>query len=654
MDKGNIGGKSLSLLKLKEAGFNVPTFMAVSAADVQTFVLKDGSFDEKVLVRVIDRARTEIVCDRYVVRSSALIEDTKENSYAGQFKTKVNLSADEIYDAVKEIVTHAFEFLKGDISKFSFLVQEYIEADYSGVLFTRNPLGGREAVIEYHCGIGEDLVSGQIKPKKKEFYWTQPDVKLSLPNFRENVFVFKKIEDLFKFPQDIEWCIRDGEWYFLQSRPITTVIQKQYDEYLFLDSALPKGEKFIYEKTEISEIAGRPTPFTYSLLELIYGGNGPVDKIYGKFGVKYLSKPFLKIVGDELYVDRELEIKTLLPSYSYFGKGDFKLRFQTFTGLWITIWNFFCLNKINLKIYSELKNSLSESLNVKLDESLSFSDRLNYFLEKYALIFEVNLLADKALKSLSQALKGQKISVAEIFNSKEDEEDVLIFDGRNLKGNCLEINDETVFDNSHLKLSKNEAVEKWYKSLSGLRQKFIFPLIQQAQKYSNLREYGRWLTVKNVNYLRDSLNDKIEYFATVSELVAGKVPKKVCDERRMKYEKYLNYEFPGTLVSSPVIFEKGEQGVSAGVVTGKLVLEGSISGKVDEILYTKILSPYLTRYFGQIRGIVSEKGGLLSHLAIMARENKIPVIVGFNLNNSCVKLGDKIKIDGSVGEIEKI
>ena len=70
------------------------------------------------------------------------------------------------------------------------------------------------------------------------------------------------------------------------------------------------------------------------------------------------------------------------------------------------------------------------------------------------------------------------------------------------------------------------------------------------------------------------------------------------------------------------------------------------------ILYTKILSADLVESFPYIQGIVSEKGGLLSHLAIMARESSIPVITNFNLHASNIKLGDKIILDANSGTVK--
>lgn len=650
-----IGKKTLSLQKIINAGFNVPSFFVVSAEEVGE-IYRGGKIDNDELGKLVEKIKNGLVCERYAVRSSALIEDTKNQSYAGQFKTVIDQRAEQLEAAVREVLDHAYKFLRGEIEKFSLLVQEYIDEDFSGILFTRNPLGGREAVIEYHKGIGEDIVSGKIKPEKCKFYLGQEQVKVRLPGFDEVRESFKRIEDLFKFPQDIEWCVRKGKWYFLQSRPITTISAEQYEEYLFLDGVLPRGRDYIFEKTEISEIAARPTPFTYSLLKMIYAKGGAVDNVYKKYKVRYSSENFLKIVGNELYVDREKEIKTLLPAYGYLKSANFKPGFVSFFGLWITIRNFFYLNKISLSKYEELFGVIKERLGAEFSHEAKFKERLEIFLKDYELIFEINLLADKAIKGLTQALKRQYVSVAAVLaNNFGKEENVILFDGAGLKGNCLEIGDEIPFDNSHGKLSKNEDVQKWFSGLSDLKKKFFEPIIAQAQKYNRLREYGRWLTVKNVNYLRKVLKGKDDYFATIEELLEGKRGK--AEGRKSEYEIYMKYELPSKLLSRLVSENGVLLGVSVGIAEGVLVdlngiSDGGASGSVGKILYTRLLSPDLTQYFGKINGIISEQGGLLSHLAIMARENKIPVVVNFNLGGSGLKIGDRVRIDGGKGIVE--
>ena len=52
------------------------------------------------------------------------------------------------------------------------------------------------------------------------------------------------------------------------------------------------------------------------------------------------------------------------------------------------------------------------------------------------------------------------------------------------------------------------------------------------------------------------------------------------------------------------------------------------------------------------KGIISEKGSLLSHTAIISRELKIPSIVGVENVLDIIKTGDIIRMDASTGMIE--
>ena len=93
-------------------------------------------------------------------------------------------------------------------------------------------------------------------------------------------------------------------------------------------------------------------------------------------------------------------------------------------------------------------------------------------------------------------------------------------------------------------------------------------------------------------------------------------------------------------------------GVSQGCAEGKLIGQddlnaGSLLGN-DYILYTEVLSPDLVKYFGNIRGIISSNGGMLSHLAILARESQIPVVACHELPFAQVK-GFRVQIDGALG-----
>lgn len=74
----------------------------------------------------------------------------------------------------------------------------------------------------------------------------------------------------------------------------------------------------------------------------------------------------------------------------------------------------------------------------------------------------------------------------------------------------------------------------------------------------------------------------------------------------------------------------------------------------DKILITKMTDPGWVFLLATAKGIISEKGSLLSHTAIISRELKIPSIVGVNNLLSTIKSGDIIEMDGTTGIINII
>lgn len=662
-----LGSKTLNLKKCVDWGFNVPKFVAIPA------YISGDLYSDDVLKKEIAKATVRILqCKKYAVRSSALIEDGEHKSFAGQFTTKLDLSGDELIRGIGEVLKQANDFLHGELDKFSIIIQEYIAPDISGVTFTRNPNGGREMVIEYGFCEGEKIVSGEIKPKKFSLYWNE--LKIKLPKqllINQVVEKFKDIESKNNFPQDIEWCIKSGQFYLIQTRPITTIFSKKYEQISFLEKQLQKKVKYFFEKTEISEIAPRPTDFTFSLLKLIYYQNGPVSEVYKKYSVNFIDTNFLQIIGNELFVDKEKEIQGLLPSYSYLRNKNFVPKFSAYFKIIPTIKNLFFLNKIPTNNYEQIFYHLKTKIETT-DQGQDFQAISNNFINDYKLIFETNLLSGLAIKKLNSLLKNEFVKLPDILNESglfinSDEYKVVL--PKNLKGNSLEISDESDFSATEkTENQSSDKVSQWWEKMSDFKKKILQDKIKEAIIYNRLRELGRWLTIKNTNVIRTLLlsyaktqgfNDLQNiYFANINEVLNDQTDEIVCKKRKKFYEQYREYYLPSSITSSFIQKRTEILGVSVGLAKGILqnseYLDSKKTKNEKAILYTEILSPSLTRYFDEISGIVSENGGLLSHLAIVAREKNIPVIVGFSLSNSILKLGDSVQIDGSNGKIEKI
>lgn len=641
-----VGGKAVNLQQLIEAGLSVPKFIVIPASATTELLL-----DVELRSCCATDAHTRLGVGSYAVRSSALIEDTSTSSFAGQFHTELDITPENLGDAIARVLMRAHKFLDGNLDAFAFIIQEYIPSDFAGVIFSRNPNGTRDMVINFARGAGEQVVSGAITPEHLQFYWSEsePQGLEQITGIRDGVAQSKKLEYDFGMPLDIEWCATAEVFYFLQARPITTISPQQYKTILFLETLLPNKSPYYFAKTELSEIAPRPTPLTFSLLEKIYADDGPVACVYKKHGVHYRNTKFLHLFGNELFVDKEAELKSLLPSYTYFSSKNLKPKWGTYKDSLITIKNVFALNSIRVPdqdiFYQKIKKTF---------------ENVEDFMTGYVTVFETNLFAGIAAKRLELAMRNEPIVIADIYSSASlfiDFDKLFPFEinKQKLQGNSLEIGDTSQFITfTHINNKWDERVEQWWKSVSQAKRAYLNPIICTAVAYMRLREYGRWLTVTLASQLRGK-----ELFATIDENVLLISDGEKYKKRREEYEFYNLFELPIELTSYFIVPREKPLGLSAGVAEGVLITAEDVeSGKYNSeenvILYSRALSPSLVEYFGKIKGIISEEGGMLSHLAIMAREAHVPVVNSKLQIGNVIKIGSRVKIDGTTGKIDVI
>src|SRR3989339_226952 len=589
-----LGNKTLNLKRGVDFGFCVPDFVVLPATISKRLFL-DKKFRDQVVNEIIKNTQYK----SYAVRSSALIEDGKNESLAGKFLTKINITKNKLEYAVYEVLKQAEA--RGDLKKFSVIIQKYILPNISGVTFTRDPKGGREMVVEYAYCTGEKIVGGETKPRRISFYWHDIFPKDLPEEFIANNIIekFKKIEKEYEFPQDIEWCIRDNKFYLLQTRPISTISDKQYEQIIFLEKNFSQKEKYYFAKTEVSETSPRPTNFTFDILRSIYMENGPVDRVYKKYGIDYQNTDFLKIIGNELYVDKEKEIISLLPAYTYFKNKYFLPRFSRFSRSLATIKNLFFLNMIRGVNHKILFNKLK----IKI-EPFSF----------------LKIIGSNSIFSVSDKYNMQIPA--------------------GLKGNSLDMIDESEFVAAYNDEKKEDReLIVWWNSVPDYKKYFLKDKIKGVVIFHRLRELGRWLTVKNINIIRRILlvlaeknkfqNKRDIYFSSMKDVLQDKINEETFVGRREDYKKYNHFIFPKTITSSIVAGKFETCGVSSGLAEGVLwtseKIEKEKEGDKKAILYTEVLSPDLARYFNRIGGILSNNGSLLSHLAILARARNIPL-----------------------------
>ena len=269
--RGGLGNKGEALLKLKQAGFDVPEGFILDAA-VYERVLAESGIAERVsgalaslspenaaktakdvrklfetaalpagIAALIDVHTKAGVL--YAVRSSANMEDLEGSSFAGQYESFLNTKREDV--ASRVIDCYRSMFSEGLLQyaadrgidalrmRMSVVIQEMVDADRSGICFTIDPVSGldKEMLIEVSEGLGEAIVSGRTAPERYRYDWfwgrqvegSDANRLLSAEEVQRFADVFSRVQQLFGYPCDIEFAIAKGRLWLLQARPITRI-----------------------------------------------------------------------------------------------------------------------------------------------------------------------------------------------------------------------------------------------------------------------------------------------------------------------------------------------------------------------------------------------------------------------------------------------
>lgn len=159
-DRWRVGNKAWRLARLARAGLPVPAGFCI-AADA----FGDDDPLSHALLAAIRAAYRQLGSPRVAVRSSAADEDLAEQSGAGLYTTVLNVIGEsELFAAIRRC--RAARAAGGDATgpaPLAVLVQQQVDAEAAGVLFTADPLSGcrDRLVVNVIHGLGEPLASGR-------------------------------------------------------------------------------------------------------------------------------------------------------------------------------------------------------------------------------------------------------------------------------------------------------------------------------------------------------------------------------------------------------------------------------------------------------------------------------------------------------------
>jgi pyruvate,water dikinase len=226
------GGKAVGLAALARLGVRIPATWLLSVDAAGGLVAESAG----------RRLRLPAGIERWAVRSSASVEDGVQFSFAGQFRTELDLPPEQVPDAVRRVVASAAQgraAVYGDVvtgaggsaagasgriaapARMAVVLQEYREPAAAGVWIGRSSSAGR---LEWCSGSGERLVSGAVIPAVEE--WDagagRPGTAGALAS-REGAVgaACLGLQRRTAMPLDLEFALLDDVLVWLQARAVT-------------------------------------------------------------------------------------------------------------------------------------------------------------------------------------------------------------------------------------------------------------------------------------------------------------------------------------------------------------------------------------------------------------------------------------------------
>lgn len=245
-DRNLVGGKAAGLGDLCRAGAPVPDGVVV--------VLPSSSptptGDVMELIYRLLRSEPDDT-SLFAVRSSTVLEDGTESSFAGMFQTFLNVKRSEIRAAVHECANAVNsdrvrsyldqrKIASGVPTVVPVIVQRMVSSTVAGVAFTANPLSGdpNRYTIEAAPGLGEAVVSGAVTPdlyvvdiQSRTLVEFEPGDWPGAPHLRALtdtqlamlVDLMRVMRSLVGYDLDIEFAFHNNMLFALQMRPITAL-----------------------------------------------------------------------------------------------------------------------------------------------------------------------------------------------------------------------------------------------------------------------------------------------------------------------------------------------------------------------------------------------------------------------------------------------
>ncbi len=700
--------KAKNLKVLEDNGFQVPKFKIVYPGEEIDF----SYFDSEL----------------FAIRSNDAHEDGEKFSYAGQFLTVLNVPRSGVKNAVNSVIesykNRYYEEklgIKSENKLSGVIIQEMVDSEYSGVLFTSNPKGIlNEMVIVVGRGLGSNVVEDKTETITYHHYKDTATYK------EGNAFVFpeelvkeleitgEKIEKLFGKPMDIEFAIKDRKIYILQAREITS-----------LD--FTKNIRILDNSNIAESYPGVSSKLTRSFAWEVY------TRIFTRLGSRVLGKSvnryedlFTHMVSDfggRMYyeISSWYDILRLLPFSSkiipiwqkMLGVEDEKIHFSkkrpslfVKTKLLFSTLYLFLISQRKMENLSVFFQKEFQYYNKKVENEEDPKKLYSLFLEMEDVFFKEWdwTLINDIVSFLSTHFAGSKVKNTLELESKKPVEAlnelVSIYskfgadsdEYKERKTDYIkDYGDRTI---GELKLETRtfatnpELLDKMVEERAALpiqdtKENPVNIKKSLARSSTNYREISRMNRSRLFGLMRkiiDKIGSKTVgediYHLSLSQIKdmvfsGANFTEEIREEKRLMlvYNELSTVKKVVLLGDTSIDFSLMDTSIFSEVdrkdfLTGRGVSSGKLIGEVikitdmrtvslkdvkDKIIATYSTDPGWFLLLDVAKGILAERGSLLSHTAIVARELKKPAVVGVPDLMSEIKTGDIVELDGDKG-----
>lgn len=616
---------------------------------------------------------------RLVVRSSSPEEDNQKSSYAGLHRSYLNISGiDELITQIKKVWASLFSDkallyrqelnLEAERSVMGVVVQELIDSEISGIVFSRNPTDDSQMVIESVYGLNQGLVDGQIEPDRwiiskdngslieyqeaaeRTLMAVPVDRGVSLveiggsggaepPLAQERLKIIttvaQDLERTFGCPQDIEWTWADGQLYLLQSRPITGLHGGDANDkrawYLSLTRSYANLQKLA------EQIQNQFIP--------------EMEKEADRLATRVLGVLSDQALADELkYRQKRYEhwVSVYWDEFIPFAHG-IRLFGEVYNDRMIPDDPYEFVSLLaGKKLLSTRRNMLMGRLAARVEAKPTIRDQL--------LTGRVDLVKDPEFLPLFDTLMSEFGNPFNLYNIGGDTEQQA---NRKLLGIILQYAELSNFPLSAPQ-ERSEVLER----------EFLGRMADSAYPFSGaeILELGRasYRLRDDDNIVLGKMEQQLEVAAAegrkrllqngiswapqlqVMEIIAALVDKESAKRQPLqKSQKVSGQQSP--LRARQLIGQPASPGIAKGSVRcidSQLKFEEFQAG---EILVVDAIDPNMTFVAPLASAIVERRGGMLIHGAIIAREYGIPCVTGVYDLTELVKTGDIITVDGYLG-----